>query len=517
MAKADIGPKIGIDGEAEFRRQIQDIANGVKTLGSEMQVVTSEYARNENSVEALTAKNDVLDRTISSLNEKLAAQERMLAESANAYGEADSRTQKWQQAVNGTITELNNAKNAYAANEQQLEKLGSAGEGVAGLLKNGFSSLAESLTGKLGGALGLSSGQMKSLTGALTGGSGALGSLSAGSLAAAGAVGALGAAAVKAGAELVKLAEEAGRNADEVLTLATNYNMSAQDIQKFQYMAELTDTSVETVTGSISRLTRSMSDARDGTGDASDAFARLGISVTNGDGSLRSANEVFLQAIDALGSVGNATERDALAMEIFGKSAMDLNSLIATGSAGIAAYAREAENAGFVMSDQMLSALGAVDDAGVKLDNSMTALHNTLGAMVAPAVSTVKEGLADLIGSIAEGIQQLTGMTDSANTTADSMNNLAASIRGVRDLTAEDLLTDQQRSYKSYVDRALKYQQETGQQVTIYNPNALSDTRGYYQGGYNSGSVTLQLDGYTVGRAMTGSVNSRNYTRGSGL
>ena len=517
MAKADIGPKIGIEGEAEFKRQIQDITTGLKTLGTEMDVVTSSFAANEDSVEALTAKNDVLDRTILTLNEKLEKQQEMLQKSAEAYGEADKRTQYWQQQVNKTTTEINKASNAYEANSKQLGKLGKTGEGVGGILKSSFGSLSESLTGKLGSALGLSTSQMKSLTSAISSGSSAMGGLSASSLAAAGAVAAVGAAAVKGVAELVKLSEEAGKSADAVNTMATKYGLTTGEVQKLQYMAQLTDTSVETITGSMAKLTRSMESARDGTGSAAEAFRTLGVNVEDSNGSLRDNSEVFYQIVDALGAIGNETERDALSMAIFGKSAMELNPLLAAGSDTMRAYAAEAENIGYVMSDQMLTSLQAVDDAGVRLDNSMTALKNTLGAAVAPTVATVKDGIADLIGAIANGIQELAGMRDEADNTAEAFNNLSSSIQGVKDLTAEDLLTDQQRSYKDYVSRALKYQQETGQAVTIYRQDVLSNAQGYYQGQYNNGSVTINLDGYTVGKAVTPRVNGQNYSTGNVL
>lgn len=116
----NIGPTIGIDGEAEFRQQIREVSNGIKTLGTEMKVVTSAFIGQEKSVQALAAQNDVLGRTVSSLEEKLELQQKMLKESADAFGEADERTQKWQQAVNQTQAELNKANAQIQANNELL-------------------------------------------------------------------------------------------------------------------------------------------------------------------------------------------------------------------------------------------------------------------------------------------------------------------------------------------------------------------------------------------------------------
>ena len=127
----NIGPKIGIEGESAYRQQIKDINMGIKTLGTEMKAVTSAFAGQEKSVQSLTAENDVLGRTVSSLEEKLAMQQRMLKEAANAYGEASEKTQGWQQQVNLTAADLNNAKAKITANEQAIRDLKDETDGAA--------------------------------------------------------------------------------------------------------------------------------------------------------------------------------------------------------------------------------------------------------------------------------------------------------------------------------------------------------------------------------------------------
>ena len=122
----DIGPKIGIDGEAEFRAQIKAINTSVRTLGTEMEAVTSAFIGQEKSTEALSAKNQVLAKTVSELDSKLELQKKMLAEATATYGEADARTQQWQQAVNKTTAELNKANAQIDANEQALQDDGKA-------------------------------------------------------------------------------------------------------------------------------------------------------------------------------------------------------------------------------------------------------------------------------------------------------------------------------------------------------------------------------------------------------
>ena len=86
----DIGPKIGIDGEKEFRNSIHKIITEMKTLGTEMDVVTTTFQENANSQEALTQKNEVLNKQIDAQKRKLELLQKGLEESAKKYGEADT-------------------------------------------------------------------------------------------------------------------------------------------------------------------------------------------------------------------------------------------------------------------------------------------------------------------------------------------------------------------------------------------------------------------------------------------
>ena len=348
-----IGPKIGIEGENEYRQALRDINTGIKTLGTEMQAVTSAFYGQEKSIRSLTAENDVLERTIYSLEEKLNLQKKMLQEAANAYGEASEKTQAWQQKVNLTTAELNKAKVKLAENEKAMQGLSEETDEAA-KSTSVFSDVLKA---------DLLSEAIKTGIKAVASGIREIG---------------------QAFADTVK---DSAEYADNILTLATNTGIAAETLQEYQYMAELTDTSLETITGSMAKLIRNMQNAKNGTGNAAAAFAAMGVSVTDANGELRDNEEVFTEVIDKLGKMRNETQRDAYAMDIFGKSAQDLNSLIAVGKDGIAAFAKEAHDMGYVLDEETLSSLGAVDDALQRLDNFMTMIKNTIGAALAPAVT----------------------------------------------------------------------------------------------------------------------------------
>ena len=205
----------------------------------------------------------------------------------------------------------------------------------------------------------------------------------------------VGQAVLNVGKEIFNLGKESRAYADNVMQMSTQFGLSTDKIQEFQYMAELTDTSLETITGSMTKLTKNMQTASKGTGDRYKAFEQLGISVTNTDGSLRSADEVFNEAIVRLGQVSNETERDALAMNIFGKSAMELNPLIAVGREGLADYREEAHEMGYVLDTDTLESLGAVDDAMQRANKRMDAVKNQIGRYLAPIVAQITEAFAE--------------------------------------------------------------------------------------------------------------------------
>lgn len=133
----DIGPKIGIEGEAEYRKQINDINMTMRTLGTEMKAVSSEFIDNEKSIEAYTAKNEVLSKEIDEQQKKLALLQQMLAKSAEKYGESDSKTQRWQQAVNQATADLNKMQSELNQNTNAIESLVDKTEDAAGALDEG--------------------------------------------------------------------------------------------------------------------------------------------------------------------------------------------------------------------------------------------------------------------------------------------------------------------------------------------------------------------------------------------
>ena len=213
---------------------------------------------------------------------------------------------------------------------------------------------------------------------------------------------------------LANFTAQGGAYADEVLTMSTNTHIATEDLQAYMYAAELVDVSTETLTSSMARNVRSMNSAADGTGAVADAYAALGVAVTDSDGNLRDSQTVYWELIDALGQVDDYTQRDALSMQIFGRSAQDLNSLIAVGSDGMAQYAQQAQQAGAILDGDTLEAFGAFDDVTHQLDSGMQAAQNALGTILLPI-------LTDLSG---EGVSLLNEFTNAVLDTDGDVSQL---------------------------------------------------------------------------------------------
>ena len=373
MAKADIGPKIGIDGEREFRKQITDINSSLRVLGSEMKVVTAEFGKSAKNEEALTKQNEILERQTIELKNRLELQTKALVEQVRATGEADSKSKQLQIQVNNTKAELAKAEKQMRDNNQALEEMANAADDVGDEFEESTKQAAS-----FGDVL-----KANIIGDVVTKGMEALAS-----------------GIKKVGKALKDSIVDSAKYADEMNTLAMQTGLSTDALQEYKYMSELVDVDLDTITSSMSKLIRNMSSARKGTGDAAKAFDALGINITTANGELRNNQEVFNEVVTALGQIANETERDSIAMAIFGKSAQDLNPLILAGGEAIAQYAQEAHDMGYVLDADAINSLNNVNDSFDRLQNVVTGVKNQLGQALAPVIEDLAQKMQEWIAGI---------------------------------------------------------------------------------------------------------------------
>ena len=265
---------------------LRKINNSTKDIDKELRNVDKALKFNPTSVELWKQKQTLLEQKIKqtkkNLEELKSAQTQMDTQGVDKNSEAYRRVQR----------EIIETESKLKTFEGQLKQVGNVNMKAA----------SEQFK-QWGSSLENAGRQMQGL-----------------SMAAAGVVAALGAISYKA-----------GKNADDLNTMSKIYGIGTTDLQKYKAAADLVDVSVETIAKSHTKLTKSMASAQSGTGKNAEAFKELGVDVVDANGKLRNSDDVWKDTIKALGNVQNETKRDALAMQLMGKSAAELNPLIEDG------------------------------------------------------------------------------------------------------------------------------------------------------------------------------------------
>lgn len=386
MAVRKVSARVEIDGEREYKAALGELNNGNRVLASEMRKLQAEYKGNAESTEFLTKKGEVLERQLLQQKDKVETLRAALANAAQQYGEADSRTQAWAVKLNDAEAAQYNLEHAIEDNNEALKASDSQLK-VENESLVSVGDTADDLAGKFG--VRLPDGLKKALDNMQGFSSGTVLAMSA---AAAGV-----AALAKVVGELHDITKKAAADVDEILTESMTTGLSTKTIQELKYAENLIDVSYSTITSSLTKLTQNMAKAQDGNEATAESFARLGVAITDETGHLRDAESVFYDLIDALGAIDNPTERDAAAMELLGKSAQDLNPLIDQGSQALKEYAAEAETVGYVLDESQLKKLGEVDDAYQRLQLQLDATKKELAVEFAPASKAAMEQFASLV------------------------------------------------------------------------------------------------------------------------
>ncbi len=409
----------------QVQKESQATSSALKSIDSALKEVTDEGQR----IELLSQKEELLTKQIEQTNEKLEIMRQVAADAAK--GLEDGTVSREQYAI--LTAEI-------AKTEQTLEQLGSAASEtsneLAGIDSGDLDSVGDDAETAADGLEDVQeeSEETNRSFDALGKGAAAVGAAMVAATAA------MVDALKEIGGALVDCTMDAANYADEISTMSEVTGISTETLQELTYASELMDVSVDTITGSMTKMEKSMGSAADKvfalettqaelnralnegkiSADEYEAkmeealeknatgYDKLGVSIYDSNHNLRDSEEVFWDVIDALGQMEDGTERDLLAMELLGKSAKDLNPLINEGSEGFRALADEAHEAGFVMGDDTLTAFTDFDDQMVRFKNSGQAAKNALGTLLLPALS-------ELSGSGTSALQKFTKAVQNSN------------------------------------------------------------------------------------------------------
>ena len=382
MPTRDIRTNIVLEGEQQYKRSLDEALQSVKMLGLQVKENATVYKTNSDSVEGNRER-------IALLKKEMEQQQRIIdlytqkIEANRAAGEGNSKeTQQLEEKLIKARTALAAMNNEMTSANGKLPSVGAKVKEVAAHMGEGLAKAAEYAA--------------KATVAAMA---------------------AIGSACVAAGKAIYDLTGSAGQYADTIITMSDVTGIAAQDLMKWEYAGQFIDTSVETITGSMKKLSTNMYNMSDSTAET---FKQLKISVTDSSGHLRSSEDVFWDVVDALGTIENATERDNVAMALLGKSATDLNPLINAGSAAFKQLGDEAAAAGLIMSDESLAAFGAYDDAVNVMKSTLTAAGRSIAEEFLPATQSVVEGVSDVVTAFVGMINGVEGSKEAFNEAINS-------------------------------------------------------------------------------------------------
>lgn len=356
MAEKIRGITIAIDGDTTgLTKALKDVDGSLKSTQSQLKDVNKLLKLDPKNTELLKQKQELLAKAVEQSGDKLKNLEKVQAE----LGQKTAENATQYDAVEREIIATTKAQEAY---EKELKS-------VTPLLGD-YSQKLSNISDKAG----VAAEKTKVL-----------------SAAAAGAAAALLGNAVKSAAA-----------ADDLATLSAQTGLTVEEIQKMQYASDLIDVSVEDMTGSLKKLTSQMSK------DA-DVFNTLGVSIRDENGEMRDATDVWYDSLQALSQVQNETERDALSMELFGKSAASLTGIIDDGGQAMRDLGQEAEDLGLVMS-------GDAVNAAVEFNNQMDLMKQRtsmafmeMGAALATSLVPALTQLVDWITQLVTWFSDLDG------------------------------------------------------------------------------------------------------------
>ena len=387
MANYTIGPKIGISGEKEFRNQLNSINETLRTLDSELKKTAAEFEGNEDSQEALTKQNEILNKKIDQQEKKLTEVKKALEYAKGEYGESATATQKWQRVLNNTETDLTKLQNQVKKNESAMDSMDSAVEKAADSLDEMGDSASDAAdkTDKLSK---VGSGLKTGFTAAAAGVGSVVGAV-------AGGVSAINNIAE----ETREYREDMGKLQTAFETAGISQEAATETYKDFYSILGEEDRSVEAV-NHLAKLTTNQKDLAKWTNICAGVWGTFGDSLPI-EGLTEAANETAKTGT-VTGVLADALNWAGVSEDSFNEqlakcsSEQERASLITNTLNGL--YKEAAEN--------YQEANGAIIDAR-KAQSELTDATAKLGEAAEPVSTAFKYMGAEILNSIVPGVQQM--------------------------------------------------------------------------------------------------------------
>ncbi len=222
------------------------------------------------------------------------------------------------------------------------------------------------------------------------------------------------------GGVLAKISKDTAALGDQFQKMALRTNVSTQTLSEMAHVAELAGTNIQTVEKGIFRMTKVANDASQGLGEAKETLELLGISAKDTNGQLKNTEQLFFESIQALRQVKDETQRVALAQEIFGKSGVQLLTIVNQTNEAIGEQRQEAINLGITFDQISANEAAQFNDDMLRLSKSVRGLTIELGKGLIPFLSKSAAGWVEIIKQTKEFL----GITDSSSKSIMELSKL---------------------------------------------------------------------------------------------
>lgn len=381
MAATGVNIKMGVSGVSQFKQNMNQAKQAVKTLDAQLQLTEKEFKANGDAEEYMTKKSAELEA-------KLEAQKRVVDNAEKALKEmADNGIDKSSKAYQDMYRAMLQAKGEMLDTETALDGIAAAGEDAA----DSTADLADKMDGVSKGI------SWQNVTDGIDKITGSMEEAAK--------------KAYKLGSAIVKEVLGVGTWADDINTRAKVLGVSPEELQRMEKTARLIDTDAETIIKARQKLNKNIGSGNKG---AMEALEALGISTEG------KPEDVFWAAGKALMDLGDETEQEAKANAIFGKSWHELIPLF---DAGREQY-EEMNSSWNVMSKDQLDKLNEMDDEYQKLQIAVEDLKREALSNLAEPMSTVLGKINELLGKISEWLNSEEGQ----ETVADIVGKITGAL-----------------------------------------------------------------------------------------
>ena len=398
MANNIKGITIEIGGDfSKFDKGIKDAESKSKSLTSELKQINNQLKFNPQSAVLLQQKFDVLSQKVQATRDKLKlleeAQDQVKAQFER--GEIDegqyrafqreveltrSQLEKFEKDTEDAKKDLDNLGNEADKTGDDFTEMGTDAQNSAKKVGDGFNTTAINMSAVMNVVSQVGNVIKSAIQGA-----------------------------INLGKKIAGIINDYYDTVDEINTNSKKYGISTDTYQKWKYAAEIIDVSAETMGSSLGKMVKQMS-------KAPEKFEELGVSIYDASGKYRDSEDVFYDVIDALGEIGNETEQEIAANELFGKSFQELEPLIGETSDTLKQLGEDAEDRGVIMTPEeletMQKAKDALDEVRAQLATALAPLIEELSPYIEQIAKWIGDKLADpkvqeLLGKVGEAMGQI--------------------------------------------------------------------------------------------------------------